>query len=547
VTRATRLWPAEQLDVARELVTHFQDALEEVTDAARETGLEVPPEDGARVAKLVADFGDPDTTARLIRRARLRSRPLPARLARAAKHALLATAAPLALVYGVLFIRFHSEESSVPPEAVPTFVERNNTAVDGLPEGEKAWPVYHRVHTRLAAALDAWPLHETADPEDSTWRLFLARPGDAPWPHLVAFLETVAVREALREVRAARTAPHLGFRFDVQWSEMGDVRTPAGPLWVAFNFLNPLLAAEVARALEVADGALAHESLVTLTSMARQAYGVAPMFCFNWLGFTALESAEKATDYVLERSPDLFSERHLVDLAHRFSELGGPGSSRRGREAEREEARLGWDRLYANREGTSGRITRSGLERIRRSHAWWGHRTLPAETLLVSTPCAPVLPFVVVTREALEEKTRSIYAAVDAQLARPFWERDAALLRSAFADVASVRYLPFQYVRIPRPWLESGGAELIRRDATLALIALELFRRRHGRWPEHLQELVPAFLPALPLDQFDGQPLRYRLVDGKPLLYSIGGDRDDDGGRRYTDRKRGGDWILREP
>jgi hypothetical protein len=35
----------------------------------------------------------------------------------------------------------------------------------------------------------------------------------------------------------------------------------------------------------------------------------------------------------------------------------------------------------------------------------------------------------------------------------------------------------------------------------------------------------------VPVDRFDGQPLRYRLVNGAPLIYSIGMDGDDDGGR----------------
>jgi hypothetical protein len=42
---------------------------------------------------------------------------------------------------------------------------------------------------------------------------------------------------------------------------------------------------------------------------------------------------------------------------------------------------------------------------------------------------------------------------------------------------------------------------------------------------------VPDLLPAVPPDRYDGKPLRYQLVDGKPLVYSIGSDRDDDAGR----------------
>ena len=50
-------------------------------------------------------------------------------------------------------------------------------------------------------------------------------------------------------------------------------------------------------------------------------------------------------------------------------------------------------------------------------------------------------------------------------------------------------------------------------------------------WPANLAELTPEYLPAVPLDRYDGQPLRYRVVAGRPLIYSVGADRHDDGGR----------------
>jgi hypothetical protein len=43
--------------------------------------------------------------------------------------------------------------------------------------------------------------------------------------------------------------------------------------------------------------------------------------------------------------------------------------------------------------------------------------------------------------------------------------------------------------------------------------------------------LTPQYLPAVPPDRYDGKPLKYRIVEGQPVLYSVGVDRDDDGGR----------------
>ena len=63
-----------------------------------------------------------------------------------------------------------------------------------------------------------------------------------------------------------------------------------------------------------------------------------------------------------------------------------------------------------------------------------------------------------------------------------------------------------------------------------AAIAIELFRRTEGRIPAQLNELVPQYLPAVPIDAFDGQPIRYVVGEKKFTLYSIGRDRTDNGG-----------------
>src|SRR5207302_64130 len=45
-----------------------------------------------------------------------------------------------------------------------------------------------------------------------------------------------------------------------------------------------------------------------------------------------------------------------------------------------------------------------------------------------------------------------------------------------------------------------------------AAMAVERFRRDRDRWPGTLDELVPAYLKAMPLDPYDGQPLRMRRL-----------------------------------
>ena len=69
------------------------------------------------------------------------------------------------------------------------------------------------------------------------------------------------------------------------------------------------------------------------------------------------------------------------------------------------------------------------------------------------------------------------------------------------------------------------------RSLVLTAIALTRYALRHGGLPESLSALVPQFLPSVPADYMDGQPLRFRREPGGSfVLYSVGEDGKDDGG-----------------
>ncbi len=69
--------------------------------------------------------------------------------------------------------------------------------------------------------------------------------------------------------------------------------------------------------------------------------------------------------------------------------------------------------------------------------------------------------------------------------------------------------------------------------ALQTLLALKCFQSDRGRLPGSLDELVPAYLKEVPLDPFDGKPLRYSAK--KRIVYSVGGDLKDSGGSREED------------
>ncbi len=99
-------------------------------------------------------------------------------------------------------------------------------------------------------------------------------------------------------------------------------------------------------------------------------------------------------------------------------------------------------------------------------------------------------------------------------------------------------------------WFDDNGFKQTSTDSynnlLLTELALRAYREERGAYPASLNALVPSYLPRVPLDPFsDGLPVRYRLKDGRPLLYSVGPDAIDDGGKPRPLQKRGDGTIIR--
>lgn len=66
-------------------------------------------------------------------------------------------------------------------------------------------------------------------------------------------------------------------------------------------------------------------------------------------------------------------------------------------------------------------------------------------------------------------------------------------------------------------------------------IASERHRLRHGVYPASLDEFDADLITIDPIDAFTSEPLKYILKDGKPMIYSVSDDRDDDLGAPMYD------------
>lgn len=81
-------------------------------------------------------------------------------------------------------------------------------------------------------------------------------------------------------------------------------------------------------------------------------------------------------------------------------------------------------------------------------------------------------------------------------------------------------------------------------DVNLVATAVEAFKHKTGQYPEKLSEIEGAYLKQIPSDPFAGRALRYWRSGGGYVLYSIGVNMRDDGGK-YDSRRGRDDIVIR--
>src|SRR5262249_3650034 len=151
-----------------------------------------------------------------------------------------------------------------------------------------------------------------------------------------------------------------------------------------------------------------------------------------------------------------------------------------------------------------------------------------------------------VVRECVDRRGYAIDLGYQSQflaglVAPPASRVGAASLRT-FNELVEIAKLPVEQQAEPinqlrpsprRPsyvdYLETGCVEeflSFRQDRTqmrclIALLAVERYRLARGRWPASLPDVAPEFLKGVPVDPYDGRPLRYRALEDGVVVYSV--------------------------
>jgi hypothetical protein len=545
IVRRTKLRTAERADVARELCSHFHEAL-----AA-----------GRTPAASIAAYGDPAASARQLRAAAIAKRhPLDRAVGTAFRAVGWACVAFVAAYVGfTLYLHFKRPVISV--DTLQVFRER--LAAPTKPD-DAAWPRYRDAMLALIGPL--------GDPERNSkgWEAVndLPHPGDPGWDAATAWL--AARGPALADLRDAARRPVFGFpagrEFDPaderlfgsasaeSMRELIATRNETTSLPMLGILLPQLatmrsaartLVADATQAAAVGDAERMVADLEATMAMSIHVQD-GRILIGDLVGMAIRNLARQRTIELLEWKPDLPSAAQLARLQRAVSAVP-PALERLDLGAER----LMWvdlmqrfftDDSHGNGMFRMDRQTFLPLVSMVESTGTRAHKTAASatptefvlETVLpvVSSPAAALLiADRRQTREVFESwatrfedasrlpiRDHARFDALDAEFEREVGSASLRLILPRLMMPALSRAC-FAFAQ-DRAWATA---------ATTACAAVR-FHRDTGAWPKQPQDLVPAYLPTVPEDPWTGTPVHMGGIGDGFRIWSVGEDGTDDGG-----------------
>lgn len=528
VVKRTRLRRGEKRDVARELCAHFSDGLEA----------------GSSAKDLIRLFGDVKAAAKLIRRGKLRNRGIIWKSWIAMRWGALGVVGVLLCAYVIFALRLAMSERVISRDYLAEF----NAPALAAPVEERGWTILQE-----AGPISVDELLWTDANGDSRW-LLDATKGSQDWDVAVRFL---AEREQqLEAIRKAAAAPRMALVLqpsESSWTSQGgefDPLVDGGMFAVSFLAIGELrraaqlLVLDIRVAAGVGDGQRVVESMAAMRGLARGTSECQLLLCsLVAAGFDVM--ADMALAHVLENHSESLTNAHLQELAHSSAARNTLSRFVRAVAGEREVFRDTIQRVYTDDGDEGGLVDVRALSALVRP---WQTGDQPTIRALIDAPSidhrvtndlewsSPIAAMLVPNRREMLEFGEHFFDAMIARLRTPMWEWKEVGLDQEVNRILDNRIekLRFGHFLMLFPALGHTAhlqeLALQRQDGIQTAIAIELYRRDHSHPPESLSLLTPQYLPSLPLDRFTGEPLQYRLREGLPVLYSVGIDRDDDGG-----------------
>jgi hypothetical protein len=571
----SRCWltRGEKACVIEELIAHFVDGMDRDVTAQQ----------------LVEDFGEPAVAAKLIQSSKRQNRPFWKKSLHTFGYGIIA----LILAYAGIWVFYHQGA----PVISTDYVVQLNAGIKDVADSEKAWPIYRPMWTKYKFSVgevipEIW--FREGEGEQSYLSTRFVRKGEPGWEAAkAAIYEHQDLIDAFRE---GAKRPYLGIELKANQSEYSEEDFAAlfpnltrgdsqdagveegsdggsGRLlddWLV-GILLPhvqqmrnaarLFAFDIQLAIEEGDSDRVVQDIETMLGFARHAAEGRVLVC-GLVGYAISGMAFSEIESVVKEDPNFFNERQLqrLQLAVRSAKLKD-WISYDG------EALIVSDliqRIYTNDGQGDGRITPQGFEVMSALTGMgmpgiFGGELSEKENWesFAESVIGPLGLFTVATRGEVAAKADQFFEAASTDLNRPMWDGKSKDIYKEL-NLEKWKYAVLGLVLPATENIRKALDRLIaRQEGVLGAIALQRFYLANGAWPNSWDEIPKSTLPRSPVDQLTGEPLIFKIVDQRPLIYSLGYDLDDDGGvtpegvkpatylpNVQNDGKSDGDWIV---
>ena len=543
VIRGTRLRKAERDDVRAELTSHFAEALAS----------------GASAAAAMASYGDPKDSARALRAAAIAKRSA---IDRAFGRALVATGWTVGVVVGAyvlfaLYLAANAPRPSFDP------IERVAERLPVAPPDQVAWASYRKILPALGLTGHQDGANATADRIDAGPGWPGRKPTDeagATWDEQVAWCDTHSAD--LARLRAASALPVLGFPYATGLTELDAALFDQGVIeqsqalirdkdrpWRAFGIMLPHLASvrQCARVLALdatvaasrGQGAAAVDDLAAIVAMSMQVQQ--PRFLICDLVAVAMRAvAAQRAVMLLEAMPDAFTDADLARLQAVMRSVPAELAMLElwGERIGFEDA-VQW--VYSDDGDGDGFFNPttenvSMLSSIDAGSLGSDNTMSSMQSVMVSLVRPGAAIWMAGRKDMMDFYDRwceELTARRDwtlGTLATAAPTQTDAPLRAGDAVFKS-RYL---LAALLLPAIDKANtvlaADRAQRDAVDVAAACVRFRHAKGVWPTSMAELVPAYLPSVPSDPWNGKAIGMKGDGTAFRVWSVGEDMVDQGG-----------------
>jgi len=539
VVRLTRLRKKERLDIERELLSHFQEALAS----------------GRSASAAIAAFGDPKVAAASLRAGATAKRSA---LDRALGTTLrLGGIVTVTVLVGYASFAAYLLLAGAPPRRDMVAAYQSRLAKSDSPS-DVAWPIYREALLKLEQGIDARG-NRQSDGARAIDEMPL--PMDAQWSIAVDWLR--AHDQDIQLLHSVRTKPVCGFLAG-QPLDAADVPL-FGPiansttdeeraLQEAFPMLAvrlPQLAAMRSAARILAcDAALAVESgngdrfvadMQTMIAISVHAQD-GRILISDLVGMAIRAMACQSALRLLEWKPDLLSAQQLAAVQAAFESV-----PQQMRQFDSGTEKLLWEEFAQNFFTDSGdgngwfRMGPNavGLVRSIDSQNREEQRGLGMSNSLLAGVGAPIAAWVVADRKTTLNLVDGHMASVESASQYPIRDRARiGAMDMALEHELSNSPLRWSLVRLLLPALSQAARAYSRDrawcDAVAVTCAALRYQRERGVWPTQASDLVPNYLTSVPLDPWDGSPVRMATDANGLRIWSVGEDGVDNQGDPFA-------------